>query len=82
MTKYLVITHIPKDEKVLKDVLKELGDYTWSDEGIENWMKTISSCIYYDSTYDSYFAVTTAKIPVTTKHIVKPYWNIIKRVEF
>jgi len=80
MIKYLIITHIPKDEDILREILDIIEDYTWSDEGVENWMNTDTNTIYYVAKYDSYFAGTGDTLSVTTKHISKPYWNVIGRV--
>lgn len=83
MRKFIVVTHIPKDEDILKAVLKELGDHTWSDEGIKGWMSNNkTNSIYYCNKYESYFAGTGTTLPITTKHIIKPYWDIINRVEY
>lgn len=82
MRKYLVVTHIPKDEEILKEVLKALGDHTWSDEGLKGWMSNLdTSSIYYCKKYDSYFAGTGTTLPITTKHRIVNYWQVIKEVK-
>lgn len=85
MTTHLIITHIPKDEKVLHDILKELGDNTWEQEGVDTFMNNeVTSTIFYHSKYECYMPGPGMgkTFPITTLHTSKPYWHIINRVDY
>lgn len=74
---FLIITNIPKDEAVLKKILKAIGE-TWNKEAIAAWMQSERTGIYYDAQYQCYVTPKTNRVPVTKLHSIKPYWNILK----
>ena len=65
----LVVTNIPKEEVDIKCILKALGDYTWSEEGIGTWIDDSIGVIYYSSRHGSYIWSSLNLVPIGMKQI-------------
>jgi len=74
MIKNLVITDIPYDK--LEELLKHLGDYSWSAEGVDTWEASLIDFIYYDFKLKSYMYAD--KIPKNPSHVHKTFEQVMK----
>lgn len=73
MLKELVITDIPKGE--LADLLRKIGDRTWSNDGVELWEESLVDFIFYDFKIESY--VWGDKVEPDTRLVYKTYGQVM-----
>ncbi len=79
MRKNLIITDIPKTEDAIKNTLQLVGEHSWTDEAINDWLEDSRvNTIYYSGTYHCYMYSYYNKIPINQERTKLTYEELLK----
>jgi len=79
MLKNLIITNIPKTEEAIKNTLHLVGEHSWSEQTIDEWLEDSRvNTIYYSGTYHCYMYSSYNKTPINKERTKLTYEELLK----